>query len=250
MLPVSVVIPCLDDAAALQVCLRSLVEQTVPPAEIIVVDNGSRDDSVRVATGFGAVVVHEPAPGIPAAAAAGYDRAEGEIIARCDADSVLPANWIEQITAVFHVEPALAALTGPGQFYGVGPWRGGALNVLYMYGYFLAVGAALANVPLFGSNFAMRRSCWEAVRDEVHRHDQGMHDDICLSMHIGLRFPIRFCRSLAVGISPRAVADSGNVYLRFRRAFHTLGAHGRNSLPWNRWRRRVTAGWHRKSAAW
>lgn len=247
MLPVSVVIPCLDDAAALQGCLRSLAEQTVQPAEIIVVDNGSRDDSVRVATGFGAVVVHEPAPGIPAAAAAGYDRASaaeggqpaGLIIARCDADSVLPANWIEQIAAVFDHDPSLAAVTGPGRFYGVGPWRGGMLKVLYMYGYFLAVGAALANVPLFGSNFAMRRSCWEAVRDEVHRHDQWMHDDICLSMHVGLRFPIRFCRSLAVGISPRAVDSSQNVRIRFRRAFHTLGAHGRNNLPWNRWRRRL-----------
>lgn len=239
MLAVSVVIPCLDDAAALQACLESLRKQTVRPAEVIVVDNGSTDDSVNVAGRYGAIVVHEPTPGIASAAAAGYDTATGSVIARCDADSILPVNWIEDIAEAFDGDPGLAALTGPGAFYGVGCFRRRVLDVLYMYGYFLAVGSALAHVPLFGSNFAIRRSCWEAVSGEVHRCDQWMHDDICLSMHIGLRSRISFSRSLQVGISPRAVAGSRNVYVRFRRAFHTLGAHGPENLPWNRWRRRV-----------
>lgn len=243
MLPsVSVVIPCLNDAGPLEACLKTLAAQTHPPMEIIVVDNGSTDGSASVARRHGAILVRESVPGIAAAASAGYDLATGDVIARCDADSLLPASWIQQIASTFHEDPALGALTGPGTFYELRrPWLW-LWNVVYVYGYFAAVGAALAGVPLFGSNMAIRRSCWEAVRSEVHRHDVGMHDDMCLSMHLGLRFRIRFRRSLRVGISPRALVGRGNRRRRIQRAFHTLGVHGTENLPWNRWARRLGLG--------
>ena len=43
---ISVVIPCLNDADLLRRCLVSLAAQEVPADEIIVVDNGSTDDSI------------------------------------------------------------------------------------------------------------------------------------------------------------------------------------------------------------
>lgn len=46
---ISVVIPCLNDADLLRRCLVSLAAQEVPADEIIVVDNGSTDDSIEVA---------------------------------------------------------------------------------------------------------------------------------------------------------------------------------------------------------
>src|SRR3954452_8207081 len=85
---VSVVIPVKDDAVALERCLRLLGQQTVAPLEVVVVDNGSRDASAAGARRHGARVVTEPTPGIPAAASTGYDAARGDLIARCDADSV------------------------------------------------------------------------------------------------------------------------------------------------------------------
>ncbi len=236
MLPsVSVVIPCLNDAGPLEACLQTLGAQTCRPLEIIVVDNGSTDSSASVARRHGAILIREPAGGIAAAASTGYDQAVGEVIARCDADSLLPVSWIQQISTTFGEDSTLGALTGPGTFYELRrPWSW-LWNVLYVYGYFAAAGSALANVPLFGSNLAIRRSCWEAVSAEVHRNDVGMHDDMCLSMHVGLRFRIRFQRSLRVGISPRALVGRANRRLRVQRAFHTLGAHGSENLPWNRW---------------
>lgn len=70
-LSVSVVIPVRDDAEELEKCLALLARQSVRPFEVVVVDNGSTDASAEVARRWGAVVVVEPRPGIPAAAATG-----------------------------------------------------------------------------------------------------------------------------------------------------------------------------------
>ena len=75
MTTVSVVIPVRDDAEMLARCLAALAAQTRPADEIVVVDNGSSDDSASVARSAGARVVAEATPGIPQAASTGYDAA-------------------------------------------------------------------------------------------------------------------------------------------------------------------------------
>ncbi|MET4058709.1 glycosyltransferase involved in cell wall biosynthesis [Arthrobacter sp. UYP6] len=237
---VSVVIPCLNDAAALRACLSSLTAQSLAPHEIVVVDNNSTDASAAVARRFGARVVFEAQPGIPAAAAAGYDAATGDIIARCDADCVLPADWVQRIAESFATDSGLGALSGPGSFYGFRRPAGAVLSVLYLGSYYLAMGLALGHLPLFGSNLAVRTSVWRQVRSEVHRDDPEMHDDVCLSLHLGQRYGCRFERTLVVGMAPRALIGTANVIRRFRRAFHTLWAHWPAEAPWVRWPRRYS----------
>ena len=97
-LSLSVVIPCKDDAGPLSRCLEALKAQTVAPLEVIVVDNNSSDDSARVAAGYGARVFSETAPGIAAAASTGYDAALGDVIVRCDADTLPPCDCITCFT--------------------------------------------------------------------------------------------------------------------------------------------------------
>jgi glycosyltransferase involved in cell wall biosynthesis len=236
--PISVIIPVLNDARLLEQCLASLARQTVRPLEIVVVDNGSSDDSAAVARRFGALVLVECAPGIAAASGAGYDRAQGSILARCDADSVLPPDWLARIAAAFAADPELAALTGPGRFYDLSRAARVAGGVLYMCAYFVTVGLALAHTPLFGSNLAFRAADWRRVRDEVHRHDLAMHDDIDLSVHIGPVRRIRYDRHLAVGISGRPLSDRVGMRLRIHRGFHSLFAHWPAEYPPRRYVRR------------
>ena len=88
----SVVIPVKDDADLLERCLTALDRQVVPALEVIVVDNGSTDHSVRVALRHGARVIVEATPGIAAAASAGYDTARGDVVVRCDADTLAPPD--------------------------------------------------------------------------------------------------------------------------------------------------------------
>jgi glycosyltransferase involved in cell wall biosynthesis len=236
---VSVVIPVKDDAEHLRACLAALAEQTVEPFEIIVVDNGSTDDSALVAVAGGASVVAEATPGIPAAASAGYDSALGDVIARLDADSVPPRDWIQRIAGHFEADPDLGAVTGPGVF----PELGGASNALartfYMDAYFVLVGAALANWPVFGSNFAMRSDAWRTVRCSVHRDDPEVHDDMDLSVFLGRSHTIRLDRGLAVPISARPFGDVRSMWKRNRRAFHTLRVAGRDASSVRRWRARL-----------
>jgi glycosyltransferase involved in cell wall biosynthesis len=82
---VDVVLPCLDEAAALPSVLAGLP----PGMRAIVVDNGSRDASASVARGLGAVVVFEARRGFGAACAAGVLAATAPILAFCDADASL-----------------------------------------------------------------------------------------------------------------------------------------------------------------
>jgi glycosyltransferase involved in cell wall biosynthesis len=99
---VSVVIPVRDRAAGLSRCLSALVDQAGAPAfEVIVVDNGSRDDSAAVAGSHpaGARVLTELRRGPYAARNAGLAAARGRTIALTDADCLPTATWLAAGTA-------------------------------------------------------------------------------------------------------------------------------------------------------
>lgn len=236
---ISVVVPVLNDADELTGCLNALRIQTRQPDEIVVVDNGCTDNSVAVAMAAGARVVAEPVRGIPSAAAAGYDAATGDVIARLDADSRPGPDWLDRIETAFSRDPELAALTGPGEFIGLAGWRAVVARALYMDAYFFSVGAAMAHPPLFGSNLALRRSEWERVREGVDRTDPELHDDIDLSFQFGAGDRLVMDRSLTVGVSARPFDDPAAMRRRFSRAFRTIFRNWRTSPPSRRWAERV-----------
>src|ERR1700751_6039874 len=99
---VSVVIPAYNEEEFIGNCLDSLSHQDVKPTEIIVVDKNSTDRTREICERFAAVrVVSEACQGIVFFRNARLAQARGDIIARCDADSVLPHNWVHDIIACF-----------------------------------------------------------------------------------------------------------------------------------------------------
>jgi glycosyltransferase involved in cell wall biosynthesis len=86
---VSVVIPCLNEAVNIEACVasaRKALADAGLAGEVLVVDNGSEDDSAALATGAGARVVSEPRRGYGSAYLAGFAAARGTYIVMGDAD--------------------------------------------------------------------------------------------------------------------------------------------------------------------
>jgi len=92
---VDIVLPCLDEAEALPGVLAAM------PAgyRVLVVDNGSTDDTVAVATACGATVVSEPRRGYGAAVHAGLLAATADLVGVLDGDGSLPPQALPQLVA-------------------------------------------------------------------------------------------------------------------------------------------------------
>jgi len=89
-----VILPVLNEATAIPKVLARLPEGFDP----LVVDNGSTDDSGRVAKRLGARVVFQPEPGFGAACWAGVTAAESEVVAFMDCDGSLDAVQLPRVT--------------------------------------------------------------------------------------------------------------------------------------------------------
>jgi len=241
MARISVVVPAFNDSSMLAQCLAALAAQTRVPDEIVVVDNGSTDDTAAAARGAGARVIAEPLRGIFPATSAGFDTATGDLITRLDADSIPPADWLARVEAQFDAEPALDFLSGPGDFYGSTPVVHWLAETLYIGGYVWFVGLLLRHPPLFGSNVAMRADAWKRVRGTVHRGMREIHDDLDLAIHIEPDQGVRFDPTLRVGVSARPFSTFAGFARRIDWAFGTLGLNwGERSLL-DRRRERVQA---------
>jgi len=113
---ISVVIPTLNAEKSLKRCLKSLVEQEYPKdkIELIVVDGGSTDATLRVAKLYKAKIRPNPLRTGEAGKAVGVKSATGELVAFIDSDNILPHHdWLQRM-----VEP----LKDP-RIVGSEPWR-------------------------------------------------------------------------------------------------------------------------------
>jgi glycosyltransferase involved in cell wall biosynthesis len=100
---VSVVIPCYNGERFIADTLRSALAQTHAPVEILVIDDGSKDDSARLAESFGAPVrvIRQPNQGESVARNRGITEATGDWIAFLDADDAwMPEKIARQFAAM------------------------------------------------------------------------------------------------------------------------------------------------------
>lgn len=105
---ISVVIPCYNGEAYLGEALDSVRSQTLPPTQVIVVDDGSTDGSAAIARGMaGITLVSQPNRGLPAARNAGLAVADGDLVAFLDADDVWEPRKLERQAAFLDDNPSV-----------------------------------------------------------------------------------------------------------------------------------------------
>ncbi len=112
---VSVVIPAYRSAATIGRAIDSVLAQTHPATEIIVVDDGSPDDQAALVErtyGGRVTLVRKPNGGAASARNAGIDRATGDYIAFLDADDYWEAGKLALQLAQFDQHPELGLVAG------------------------------------------------------------------------------------------------------------------------------------------
>ena len=113
---ISFIIPAYNESALIERCIRSIRREADNlSCEILVVDNGSTDDTVKVAMLAGARVIFEPRKGVTRARQTGFEKSMNDLIAFIDADSVLPPGWLNR--ALQAIEGDAVAASGPVVYF-------------------------------------------------------------------------------------------------------------------------------------
>lgn len=197
---ISVVTSAYNEEKDLPKCLESLTNQTFPKEnyEIIIVDNNSTDKTAEIAKSFGATVIHEKKQGYVFALSEGMNKANGEIIAITDADTIVHPNWLEVINLAFENENVVA-VTGTAKiktksklFY---------FLAKKFYDYFLGFNFLIGKPHLIGFNFAVRKS----VFDQIGGLDKNytMSPDVDLGLRMVKKGKVIYLKEMTVTTSFR-----------------------------------------------
>jgi glycosyltransferase involved in cell wall biosynthesis len=162
----SVVIPVYDGEETLAACLHGLREQSFPQGEyeVIVVNDGSSDNSAAVAAQFGVRLLEQDNQGAPAARNLGLAHAHGDWVAFTDADCIPSRSWLASLVAAAEGVSGGTALGAAGRTVGYNSTHEAARFVDLMGGLDAARHLSHPSFPFAPSgNMMYRRSILERI---------------------------------------------------------------------------------------
>jgi hypothetical protein len=232
---VSVIVVCWNAADVIGRCLDQLFAQDYANREIIVVDDGSDDDTAQIAEqarerGELTLVRSPRNRGCPAARNVGLEVASGEIVAFVDADGFAAVDWLSEVVLAFAGDPRIGGVAST-VFYDDNPLvvngaggttnrQGWAADLSMNESYECVSIAAEALYPM-GCGMALRRDALERV---------GQFDDRMLNYYDDVDYGTRLWRAgYRVAVSAYAWIDHGG----------TAGDSARKRLWCERHRMRV-----------
>ncbi len=202
---ISVVMPSYNESRYIERSLKALRNNEVD--EIIVIDGGSEDSTVRIAKRYADVVKSSPIYDSPAKARnAGIRMASGDIIAFVDADTVVARGWSEAIKRGFNDD--VIGVTGPAY-----PLEDGGFTSLvsYIVSYDILVRfTLLIGRPHFlGLNAAYRSDVLRELGG--FKEDVVVSEDALLSMSAYKVGKLKFLPKMVAYTSMRRVRKRGIV---------------------------------------
>jgi glycosyltransferase involved in cell wall biosynthesis len=200
---VSVIIPAYNEEKYIRNCLDSLMKQEEKPDEIIVIDNNCTDKTVSIIKKYiGIKIIQEKKQGLIPARNTGFNLASGDIIARCDADAIMPVDWIKKIKDSFLKNKDIVAVAPAFYLFDI-PIINKSLIPEKIYYFFSNL--IIKNNVLIGPSMVITKNVWEKVKSEVCLDDKKVHEDIDLSIHIKKYGNIFLNKSVIVKISGRRI---------------------------------------------
>ena len=165
----SIIVPTFNGERFIGPCLASLAAHTPQPIELIVVDNGSQDQTADVVRSFPDVrlITNATNTGFAHAVNQGLHAATGEVLLLLNQDIVAQPNWLEPILHRLQQDPGIG-IVGCKLLYPDGSVQhaGGYLVEPPCEGRHHRDDAAANTIDFVtGAAFAIRRACWQAVGD-------------------------------------------------------------------------------------
>lgn len=120
---VSVIIPAYNCARYLPAAIESALRQTYPTTEIIVVDDGSTDETPEVLSRYPSIVaIRQKNGGLSHARNQGIGKARGEYIALLDGDDIWPDGKLAEQMAIIQANPEVGVLFGNARRFADDGW--------------------------------------------------------------------------------------------------------------------------------
>lgn len=214
---ISFVVPARNEAAGIGACVDALVRQG-DGVEVVVVDNGSVDDTAAIASAHGALVVHEPRPGLAHARQAGLVAAHAPILVFVDADTIVPPGWARTALAEFQRRPRLVAFSPAFYFHD------GRLVDHIGNGIFREILCPLTNAVLLGlgrpgiligSTMALRTEALKAVGG-VDQAFQFYGEDTMVARRLAKAGTVSYVQHPRLHTSARRYQDRGLINVVYR----------------------------------
>jgi glycosyltransferase involved in cell wall biosynthesis len=98
---ISVVVPTKNAEGRISRCLNSILNQSYPPAEVVVVDGNSIDRTVELAQRYHVKICHEDYGTVGGARQTGLENTMGEFVAFTDDDTIPDGDWLKNLVKEF-----------------------------------------------------------------------------------------------------------------------------------------------------
>ncbi len=161
---VSIIIPARNEEKLIADTIRSLQKQSYKgDYEIVVVDNGSKDNTAEIARSMGVRVINaSEKKNVVYARQVGADNTDGDIIVQADGDTLYPENWLQKIVDKLAKHPEAVAVGGRFLYRDFFLW---SFIELTVRDWLNRISAFLFGRPFLvsGATFAFRRSAFNKV---------------------------------------------------------------------------------------
>lgn len=229
---ISVVTPSFNQARYLEACIVSVLSQSYPEVEYIVMDGGSGDGSVGIIRRHAGRIAHwrtGPDDGQYAAVEAGFSMASGDILTWLNADDMFHPDAFAVAAAVFTAHPEIRWLTGRGNTFAADGCQDSILEVLIPFSRrrFLEGGWGAPCLQQEGTFW--RRDLWEESGARMAR-DLDLAGDLELWIRFFRHAPVHVVDALLAGYRRQPEAKTARHMDRYIREGREIIENERDRL--------------------